>query len=156
VRRWWRAHGFGVHSPFAYRFITDTLSSGSQYAYYSYDELRLLWEEAPRRGRISLRRLYAIYRIGLRFGPTQVTLHGADPYGLAAAALAAAHRGKTTVGDSTTDMRVELWAHLASDNAGWKVALESMEFGMSFTDTRMGVIVVDKHLPKQQFELKIR
>lgn len=40
--RWRHSKGFGVHSPFAYRFITDVVKPG-KYGYYAYHNLdRLL------------------------------------------------------------------------------------------------------------------
>lgn len=38
VRRY-RAAGHGIHSPFAYRFITDVLRHRRGYAYYCYDSI---------------------------------------------------------------------------------------------------------------------
>lgn len=37
VVRWPRSHGFGVQSPFAYRFVTDVVREA--YPYYAYGEL---------------------------------------------------------------------------------------------------------------------
>ena len=36
--RWRHSKGFGVHSPYAYRFVEDVLKEG-HYGYYSYEEL---------------------------------------------------------------------------------------------------------------------
>lgn len=36
--RWRHSKGFGVHSPYAYRFVTDVLRPG-HYRYYSYQEV---------------------------------------------------------------------------------------------------------------------
>lgn len=43
--RWRHSKGFGVHSPFAYRFITDVLNPG-QYGYYAYKKLDLITDLA--------------------------------------------------------------------------------------------------------------
>lgn len=45
---WRHGHGFGVHSPFAYRMVREVLRPGRVYAYYAYKslpagELRLLY-----------------------------------------------------------------------------------------------------------------
>lgn len=37
-KRYRHSKGFGIHSPFAYRFVTDVLNPG-QYGYYAYDNL---------------------------------------------------------------------------------------------------------------------
>ena len=39
--RWRHSKGYGVHSPFAYRFITDVLKPGD-YGYYAYHQLEYL------------------------------------------------------------------------------------------------------------------
>ena len=39
--RWRHSKGFGVHSPYAYRFITDVLNPG-RYGYYAYNQLEFL------------------------------------------------------------------------------------------------------------------
>lgn len=49
------SRGFGVHSPFAFSLITDTLRMPSHYAYYAYDGLpdptqRLIYRVAARLG----------------------------------------------------------------------------------------------------------
>lgn len=36
--RWRHSRGFGVHSPYAYRFVTDVVRPGD-YGYYSYQEI---------------------------------------------------------------------------------------------------------------------
>ena len=79
IKAWWRGRGFGVHSPFAFRFITDVLHHDDAYAYYAYDDLKERWSEARHRDRISLRELLAIYRVGIWAAPERVKLCGADP-----------------------------------------------------------------------------
>lgn len=37
--RWRHSKGYGVHSPYAYRFITDVLNPGS-YGYYAYHNIK--------------------------------------------------------------------------------------------------------------------
>lgn len=39
--RWRHSKGYGVHSPYAYRFITDVLKPGD-YGFYAYDQLEIL------------------------------------------------------------------------------------------------------------------
>lgn len=40
VGRLWRSRGFGVHSPFAYAMITETLCPGRRYTWYGYADAR--------------------------------------------------------------------------------------------------------------------
>lgn len=39
LTRWRHSRGFGVHSPFAYRIITDAIRLKDEYAYYGYSEI---------------------------------------------------------------------------------------------------------------------
>ena len=146
IKRWWRGRGFGVHSPFAFRFITETLHCPAPYGYYAYEELRRLWHEAPRHGRMPLRRLLAIYRVGVRFAPDAVELRGSDPHGLATAAL---HMAAGKQRNSTRRVTVHC------DMAGWDESVAAMTCGMSFTNRRWGVTVADEQLPLQHFEVQI-
>lgn len=50
--RWRHSKGFGVHSPYAYKFVTSVLKPG-KYGYYAYDEInRFLPEQS--RGNLSI------------------------------------------------------------------------------------------------------
>ncbi len=40
LTRWRHSRGFGVHSPFAYRIITDAIRLKDEYAYYGYTEIK--------------------------------------------------------------------------------------------------------------------
>lgn len=64
-RRWRHSHGFGVHSPFAYRFITEVLCLPKVYAYYSYLEI-------PKGD------LRTLFRVAVRLKPTKVAFVGCD------------------------------------------------------------------------------
>lgn len=57
VARWPRSHGFGVQSPFAYRFVTDVVREA--YPYYAYGELA----EKYHSDRFSLRLLQFLMRL---------------------------------------------------------------------------------------------
>ncbi|MCH5240783.1 MAG: hypothetical protein J1F38_11215 [Muribaculaceae bacterium] len=45
--RWRHSKGFGVHSPFAYRFVTDVVNPGN-YGYYAYSRIGLLLKGAEK------------------------------------------------------------------------------------------------------------
>lgn len=60
--RAWRSGGFGVHSPFAFRFITEVLRSSG--GYYAYEQIGA--SEASRR----------LYRIILDLAPAAVIVTG--------------------------------------------------------------------------------
>lgn len=70
VKRAWRSRGFGVHSPFAFRFITSVLRQEGEY--YAYDDLR---RNAPSTS--GFRRLTLLFRLVCEFRPAVIAV--SDP-----------------------------------------------------------------------------
>lgn len=72
-KRWRHSRGYGVHSPYAFRLVTDVFRSKRGYAYYGYHELEnKLHEYVPPQLRKQLRRLFrlaAVCDIGSAFLP---------------------------------------------------------------------------------------
>lgn len=62
-KRWRHGRGFGVHSPFAYRFVNDIVRTRRGYGYYAGPELEYLLKGRPRRDRQFWR---MVFRIGAR------------------------------------------------------------------------------------------
>lgn len=67
VKRAWRSRGFGIHSPFAFRFVTAVLRERSEY--YGYQELR---KSGP--GKDGFRRASLLFRLVCEFIPDVVIL----------------------------------------------------------------------------------
>ena len=73
--RWRHSRGFGVHSPFAYRFVTDVLRPG-QYGYYAYHEADRL-VTMPKYAAWSRRKeIYFLIRLFLFLGTKRVVISG--------------------------------------------------------------------------------
>lgn len=162
VERRWRSRGHGVHSPFAYRFITSTLHNPC--AYYAYGDIA---DEAPtRRDAVTAERLF---RIILSFRPRAVARYGATTPCVeeAVAAATAGYRVASETGFSIVtsataldtgniadvvvflNMRDEAMQRLFS-------TLESgMEYGMTFVGRDMAVAVILPTLPRQRFNVNI-
>lgn len=66
LERWRTTHGFGVHSPWAYYFITEVLFQ--KYDYYYYAEL----EKYKGEPEVSMEQLKRVYRIVLSLAPKQI------------------------------------------------------------------------------------
>ncbi|MCC8071122.1 MAG: hypothetical protein LIO90_04890 [Bacteroidales bacterium] len=60
--RAWRSRGFGIHSPFAYEFVTEVIHQ--PYGYYAYQRLDNLLDSHPQSA-ITRSGLYLIYRLAL-------------------------------------------------------------------------------------------
>lgn len=90
-RRYWRSRGFGVHSPFAFYFITNVMRQS--YSYYAYESIHYLHgvirqtlrHSASGHKRIMKERTARLlFRIVNHFNPANVLQIGSN-YGLSAA-----------------------------------------------------------------------
>ena len=68
---WRHGRGFGVHSPFAYDLLTNTLHEPRHTGYYGYRELNALGGDGRKR-----RLARIIFRIVARFSPRRVAIAG--------------------------------------------------------------------------------
>lgn len=81
--RWRRSKGFGVHSPFAYSFITGVLTQ-TECAYYAYGEIAAFCPRARKAGfneifagrDMSIAEAHLVFRILCHFNPTQIVEMG--------------------------------------------------------------------------------
>lgn len=74
-----RSRGFGIHSPSAYRFVTQVL--GERLPYYAYDDLRQLrraLRDSGEQDLISNHDAQLLFRIAGHFAPQHILLVGAD------------------------------------------------------------------------------
>lgn len=77
--RWRRSKGFGVHSPFAYSFITGVLTQ-EECAYYAYGEIAAFCPRARKAGfneifagrDMSISEAHLVFRILCHFNPDQI------------------------------------------------------------------------------------
>ena len=95
LSRYQASKGFGVHSPFAFKFILNVLDE--KYEYYAYDKLQQLRINVVERTRrengykprvISISEAAAIFRIANYYNP-QLFLSIGSSYGVAAASMLA-------------------------------------------------------------------
>lgn len=106
-----RSRGFGVHSPFAYTFITDVLHP-VRYHYYD-DNIRALHTRARRDtggAVIRLSQLRRILRVAIARHPATYTILGSDHATLVATALSSTLPEATHLspGDGVPDMLIAL------------------------------------------------
>ncbi len=158
--------GYGVHSPFAFDFVTDVLYNGERY--YAYEEMdgTLRWWQ---RGRVrSMRRL--LFRLANYRRPRTVYCAGVD--GEAAMAVWRGSRGlravSTEEGDKVADMivlgqpdegalqyvgegsMVVLW-NLRRQGELWKRLQEDGRVTVTFDLYDVGVAFARKDLNKQHY-----
>ena len=151
-----RAHGFGVHSPFAFDFIRRVLAQPC--AYYCYADIDRL---ASSRRDAACARL--LFRVALHFRPETVTV--APGVKLSAAmteALQSARPditmtdrpGPFTICGPTFDGQIADGSVIFSLRPYVDpVEVLAPEFGMTFSGSSGSVYVGLPHLPRQTFEL---
>lgn len=167
-KRWRHGRGFGIHSPFAYDFITRTLCE--KLPYYAYDSIDAL--TAERRGTtMSQRRLRLLYRIAVRFNPATIGLFGTE-YSAAERATLSDLRSDVAIQDSPTDCTfaiinpdsdnlpninphaVYIFPDARSGDLQQKL-WSQVTRGMRFDNCRgFVVIVTSPTLPRQSFEVR--
>lgn len=69
LKRAWRSRGFGIHSPFAFRFVRLVLRERGEY--YAYSELRRMACDAD-----GFHRLGLLFRLVCEFAPRRIILAG--------------------------------------------------------------------------------
>lgn len=168
-KRWRHGRGFGIHSPFAYDFITRTLRE--RMPYYAYERI----DAAAHRGdgRLSSCKLRLIFRIAVRFNPSKAAVIGDANAAVVRLALKSARHNMTIVDCSdAADLYVinddrplpyddrRKTAYIFPDRkSGGDAACDALwsgvTHGMRFdSPSSFTVIVTSPTLPKQSFEVK--
>ena len=150
IKRLWRGRGHGVHSPFAYRFITNVLRLKGHY--YASAELERMAD--PRLHKL-------LFRLVCEFEPDCIVMRGVTSATRRAVALA---DSRVEITDSDSDAvvmysqkgTVTVFRDISSSMEDWIRKLESMTSGMTFTDGYMAVAVERTDLPRQDFEIDFR
>lgn len=148
------SRGFGIHSPFAYHFVTEVLCLSDEYGFYAYSVA----------GRD--RRLRLLVRLLAFFNPASVRIdfscatdkiealvHAVCPH-------AAVNAGVPDfiISDKDVSQFMPCNALIVGPESRSLLALgrAALEYGMTFSDGHdCAVIAALTHLPRQDFELKI-
>lgn len=166
LRRRMRTSGFGVHSPFAFRFLRGVVKC--RHAYYAYDEIDRM------SGDRKLMRL--IFRVAQRFDCRRIAVETSllPDVGRALSLV----RSGMVVGRGVADAElivadsgisaeicrecleregVVVLIGLKRKRGEARDLLEALDgAGMSFADGSTAIIVGDKRLPRQHFEVCLR
>lgn len=156
VKRWWRGRGFGVHSPFAFYFITRVLRE--RLPYYAYAD-KLLGSG----GRNERKELRTLFRVICYFAPRKVWLAGCAPRVAEVVRLADSRIcvdcgeapfavvGPGFAGELPAGYDVAVFMSGAGEQAmrEWR----RVEHGMHFTNGRMTVIVRRRDFTPQSYEV---
>lgn len=154
---WRHSKGFGIHSPFAYRFITEVVRQ--HLPYYGYADIS------------SDRRLRLLYRLIVYFRPRRVKIVSSQPTLLEGVIRRASSQTELVsdapyflVADASDCATSDLCSMLIpgmealilnADRATTRAISEALPCGMLF-DNRHGTIIIAayRHLPRQNFDVK--
>lgn len=158
VKRWWRSRGHGVHSPFAFRFITMVLRGRG--TYYASAELEAMPDPAWHT---------LLFKLVCEFEPAQVTAdlplsaYEARAIALADSRATVVYRQVTspkgdntftqTVSMSSPKGNVTIVCDITAAPTLWSGIISGMDAGMTFTKGRFGIAVSRPDLPRQDFEI---
>ena len=160
LQRWRHGMGFGVHSPFAFRFITEVLNLPKIYGYYAY-----LY--------IADERMRTLFRVINRLRPNKISIPEKNKEIRAAVNSAVPHA--TIVPMAEADMVIldgrkqrKLAVDEIPDGASlvvlnfsrwknWQMYKAAMPAGMTFANRKeMAIAIPFSHLPRQDFDVKFK
>lgn len=160
LRRVRHGRGFGIHSPFAYRFVTEVLRLPDDYGYYAY-----LY--------IARQRMRVLFRVAVHFCPREVAFIGCEDNSevrkavfsaVSRAAVAPIHEADMVVFDAAANRKLPADAipptavTVILAYKRWKnysKYLAALPCGMSFANRgSMAVVVPLSYLPRQDFEIR--
>lgn len=136
-----RGRGFGVHSPFAFRFMREALTQ--PLAYYAYPELNA----AARAAGVSPKGVRALFRSALFLRPVAVEYVG-RPCAAAAKALSLGNPES-----AACDMPFRAYAALSDGVSHVEAMWAQSDNGMLFMAPQMAVFVEWDNLPHQRFNI---
>lgn len=160
LKRLYRSRGHGIHSPFAFHFVTGVV--GEHAAFYAYEELDTLPGD---RHQHHVARL--LHRVAVFFNPPVIGVAGDIP-GLyrRALELSDSRCRIVPVGECDTPPRLIIVADDTPLEALPELprSRQALVFldrvvtprnAMSFSDGRMSIVVRDTRLPAQHFEVNL-
>jgi hypothetical protein len=180
LSRWRHGKGFGIHSPFAYRFVTEVLRE--QLHYYGYARIAEHYRHRQHRPHISYHTAKTLFRVINYFSPERIMLVGeVESDLLREIALQVSHKTRFVTGAAEADMVIvsqhEATSALAtqcleaieknratvifvsrrSDTMAraWQQVVSTPTFGMTFCSSRKtpSIFVPNPKLPRQDFSV---
>lgn len=162
VKRWWRSRGHGVHSPFAFDFILNTLRGPNPY--YAFKEIDHMTRP---------RMLKLIFRVACRLKVTSAsvdcaphaeivnTLYLYNPaidFNSPAPQLVvtSTHRDPGSARECLARGGTVIVLGERRRDKAFAPFVEGMDRGMTFGCGRLLVAVGARHLPRQHFEVNFR
>lgn len=140
-RREYRSRGFGIHSPFAFRFVREVLKQPC--AYYAYSSLDAL----ARKEGVDSCVVRAIFRIALAVRPGRLEVRAPESYAIETALRLG------SAGESETPLKAVAGLYGEASRVAEEWAGSNR--GMLFVAPEMAVFIISDNLPKQRFDVAI-
>lgn len=173
-KRWRHSRGYGVHSPFAYSFVCETIKE--DWPYYAYDRLDAVTRDMRPEVSLSPRRVRLLFRIFARFNPKRVMIAGATTNAAIEAECLSMACPSAKITDNmaevdiivvNSDFRIQslqkdknrnfaavFMGKEAYRSQARRILREGVEHGISFDNGRdMSVIVADRRLSRQTVDV---
>lgn len=163
-KRWIHGHGFGVHSPFAYRLVREVLYTSPSYGYYAYDEIAASRKAYP--SMLSDRELCLIYRLLVDLRPQSVSIAPSASeamlrhlVGLALPGAEIRPEGEMLICDGLQHIARDCprlrYAYFTEPGHPALAAMwEGARRGHLYRNPARALMVLNEKLPKQEFEVK--
>jgi hypothetical protein len=151
LSRWRHGHGFGVHSPWAYRVITEVI--GEHAKYYAYPEINELFGTRRKTAR-------TVYRLLLHLKPSRVDVVGDARWCHLASLTGTMHSDGSPVlivdnpaqYTSCGDAETVIFTCLGTTDGRnlWRQIMANLSTGMAIDSHRkIGIICFRRGLPRQ-------
>lgn len=169
-KRWRHGRGFGIHSPFAYSFVKETLRQ--KLPYYAYELIDAMTFADDSETDIGAAKLKLIFRIAVRFSPTRVAVVGKRNAEALRKVVVMALPRKADINSQIENAKMVIVCDGAAAPAQSEAVYifpdteacapgacdriwDGVTRGMRFDNGKdMTIIVVASHLPRQRFSIK--
>lgn len=149
ITRWWRSKGHGIHSPYAYRIVTEVLPERGRY--YAYDRIETMEGS---------RRLKLLFRLVCELTPRTVCAPGITAEEKEAILLADSRvrfvdspaEADLSIGALPPELRERQATAVWNTDSGWEDFKKTLNAGMTFSNGKIGIAVNRQGLPRQDFE----
>lgn len=149
LHRWWCSKGHGIHSPFAYRMVTEVLPERARY--YAYEDIG----QMPDASRLKL-----LFRLVCEFVPSTVYAPSLTDDERRVILMADSRvrfvdepvKADFIAGALPLEMRSGQTAVTWRVGRVWRDYKRALRSGMTFSNGRYGIVVNRPGLPRQDFE----
>lgn len=162
LSRYSASKGYGIHSPFAYKFVTTVLNE--QYMYYSYEDLDLMRSAVIEKTKekfgfkprpIQLSEAALLFRITNFYNPSAILQLGSS-YGVAvASSMLVSHKSKLVLYDSTVkenETAMQILEKYQNRTTYCDSAANAIQTYQKTCDNDFGVFAVINNIANDEFQ----